>query len=172
MDLTCPVGRDDDERRLLGAERAELGDRNLEVGEHLQQEPLELLVSAVELVDQQHRGLAVGGFDGLEQRTLYQEFLAEQLLLSLAFADPVGRLQHSNLEELPRVVPLVHRLVDVQTLVALQPDQPGIEGRGEHLGDLGLAHACLTLQEQRTPELQRQIDGYRQAAVGNVQVIL
>jgi hypothetical protein len=36
-------------------DRAQLGDGDLEVGQHLEQEGLEGLVGAVELVDQQHR---------------------------------------------------------------------------------------------------------------------
>ena len=39
---------------LLRADRPELGHRDLEVREHLEQERLELLVGAVDLVDQEH----------------------------------------------------------------------------------------------------------------------
>ncbi len=42
-------------------------DGQLEIGQHLQQERLERLVGAVELVDQQHRRRLVG-VDGGEQR--------------------------------------------------------------------------------------------------------
>ena len=44
-----------------GLDGAEFGDRHLEVGQHLQQEGLERLVGAVELVDQQHRRAAACG---------------------------------------------------------------------------------------------------------------
>ena len=40
---------------MYGDLRAELGDRHRRVGEHLEQERLELVVGAVDLVDQQHR---------------------------------------------------------------------------------------------------------------------
>jgi hypothetical protein len=40
---------------VLGADGAELGDGDLEVGEHLEEEGLEALVGAVDLVDEQHR---------------------------------------------------------------------------------------------------------------------
>ena len=43
------------DRPPLGADRADLGDRDLEVGEELEQEGLELVVGPVDLVDQQHR---------------------------------------------------------------------------------------------------------------------
>ena len=55
VDLARAVGGDDDDRRLLGLDRAELGHRHLEVGQDLQQEGLERLVGAVELVDQEDR---------------------------------------------------------------------------------------------------------------------
>ena len=43
--------------RRVGAHRAELGNRQLEVRQQLQQIGLEGLVGAVDLVDQQHRRL-------------------------------------------------------------------------------------------------------------------
>ena len=60
-------------------DRAELGDRDLEVGQQLQQEGLELLVGAVDLVDQQHRRLVAA--DRGQQRPLEQVFLREDLVL-------------------------------------------------------------------------------------------
>ena len=64
--------------RRARRDRADLRDRDLEVGEHLEQERLELLVGAVDLVDQQHDGL--GALDRLEQRPADQELRPEQLL--------------------------------------------------------------------------------------------
>ena len=54
------------------------GMRDLEVGQHLQQERLELVVGPVDLVDEQDRPVA--GADRLEQRPLEQELRAEQLV--------------------------------------------------------------------------------------------
>ena len=48
--------RGEDHDRALGrAQRAALGNRDLEVGEEFEQERLEFVVGAVDLVDQQHR---------------------------------------------------------------------------------------------------------------------
>ena len=55
------------------ADRAELGDRHLEIGQHFEQIRLERLVGAVELVDQQHRRDAVVRRERLQQRPLQQE---------------------------------------------------------------------------------------------------
>ena len=75
VQLAGPVGGDHDERSASGGDRAELGNRHLEVGEQLQQKGLELVVSPVELVDQQdQRPLVV---ERLEQRPAQQEALAE-----------------------------------------------------------------------------------------------
>ena len=79
-----------------------------------------------------------------------------------------ARLEQPDLEHLARVVPLVDGGVDVQALVALEPDEPGAERRGEHLGELGLADAGLALEQQRAPELERQEDRGRERAVGDV----
>ena len=58
VDLARAVGGDDDDRRLLRLDRADLRDRDLEIGQHFEQIGLERLVGAVELVDQQHRRAA------------------------------------------------------------------------------------------------------------------
>ena len=84
---------------------------------------------------------------------------------------PLGlaaRLEQPDLEHLARVVPLVDGRVDVEALVALEPDQPGAERRGQDLGQLGLADAGLALEEERPTELEGQEDGGRQRPVGDV----
>ena len=55
------------------ADRAELGNRHLVIGQHFEQVRLERLVGAVELVDQQHRRDAVLGRQRLQQRPPQQE---------------------------------------------------------------------------------------------------
>ena len=60
---------------------AELRDRHLEIGQHLEQERLEGLVGAVELVDQQHRRAGRVGLERLQQRPLDQEALGEDVVL-------------------------------------------------------------------------------------------
>ena len=62
------------------------------------------------------------------------------VVIAFGFGDADG-------DHLRRVVPLVDRGRDVQTLVALQPDQAPAERRGQHLGDLGLADAGLAFEE-------------------------
>src|SRR3954463_9235732 len=57
-------------------DRAELRDRDLEVRQELEQERLELVVGAVDLVDQQHHRPLL--LERVEQRALEQELAAEQ----------------------------------------------------------------------------------------------
>src|SRR6202022_1786381 len=59
--LASAVRRDDNERGALGLDGSDLGDRDLKVGKQLEQERLELLIGAIDLVDQQDggRGLVV-----------------------------------------------------------------------------------------------------------------
>ena len=61
----------------------------------------------------------------------------------------VRAFEQPDLENLARVVPLVHRVADVEAFVALQADQFGVERRRQHLGDFGLADAGFALEEQR-----------------------
>ena len=57
--------------------------------------------------------------------------------------------QDLGVEQLLAVVPLVEGLGLVLALVALQPQQPAAGGRGQRLGQLGLADAGRPLDEQR-----------------------
>ncbi len=77
---------------------------------------------------------------------------------------PEPGLEQPDLEDLPRVVPFVDRVADVDALVALQPDELGVERGGQHLRDLRLADAGLTFEEQRPPQPKREIHRHRQAA--------
>ncbi len=167
MDLARPVRGQDDPRRQGGLDRADLGDRDLEVRQDLEQVRLELLVGAVDLVDEQHRGDAVVRLERLEERPLDQELAAEDVVGGRPVCLTAG-LQEPDLEHLARVVPLVDSGVDVQALVALEADQPAAERRGENLGELGLADAGLAFEQQRAPELERQEDRGRERAVGDV----
>ncbi len=142
VQLPGPVGREDHCRCGLSLDGADLGDADLEVGQYLKQERLELVVGPVDLVNQQHRPIT--GPDGLQQRPLQQELGAEELVNRLV----VGRLtlgQGAYLEHLTGVVPLIERLVGVDALVALEADELAAEDVCEHLGDFGLADAYLAL---------------------------
>ena len=67
--------------------------------------------------------------------------------------------QQPDLEHLAWVVPLVDGRVDVQALVALEPDQRGAEAGSEDLGQFGLADAGLAFEQQRPPQFEGQEDG-------------
>ena len=155
--------------RLVSRIRADLRYRDLEVGEHLQQVALELLVGPVQLVDEEHHG-AFAPIERLQEGTLDEELLAEQLALRRCLIDVAGRLQQPDVQQLPRVVPLVNGLAYVQPLVALQPDEARAQRRRQHLGDLRLADARLAFEEERPLQRQREVDRHRQRAVGDVQL--
>ena len=149
VQLTGAVGREDDGRRPFGRDGADLGDRDLEVGEDLEQEGLELVVGPVDLVDEQHAFLT--GLDGPEKGSLDEEAGTEQVLEGLLGS---GLLlgQRTRVEDLAGVVPLVEGLVGVDALVALEADQLDVEDRRQHLGDLRLARPRLALEQQRATQ--------------------
>src|SRR5438445_3179282 len=165
VDLARAVGGDDHDRRLGGAQRADLGNRDLPVRQHLEQVGLEGLVGPVELVDEQDRRIA---FQRARQRPFNQEFLGvnigRELLLRLlprCFGQP-------DFDHLPRVVPLVGSLRDVQTLVALQADELPAQALGDDLADLGLAARRLAFQEQRPAHGEGEEKRGGEAAIGDV----
>ena len=77
VQLAGAVGGQHHDRRLLGRDRADLRDRHRGVGEHLEQEGLELLVGPVQLVHQQHRPGSRA--HRAQQRPLDQELRAVEL---------------------------------------------------------------------------------------------
>ena len=145
--------------RRDGGDRPQLGDRDLEVGQQLEQEGLELVVGAVDLVDQQHHRLA--GLQRLEQRPAQQEALGVQVGRSAVLGGADG-------EQLALVVPLVEGLVDVDALVALQADQARAGWRRQSARHLGLAHPGLALEQQRLLEGRGEVHGGGERPVGQV----
>ena len=145
---------------MLCGDRPELGDRDREVRQELEQERLELVVGAVDLVDQQHDRSIV--LERVEQRASQQEPAREQLSLVDA---SLGRAQR---EQLSRVVPVVDRVVQVDALVALQADQARAGGRGERARHLRLADAGLALEQQRLLERDREVNAQRERPVSEV----
>ncbi len=142
---------------------AELGNRDLEIRQQLEQERLELVIGAIDLVDQQHwRGFTA---DGGEQRPLEEIFFREDLVLNRIGIRAMMRLDR---QQLPLVIPFVQRGGLVQPLIALQADQLGPMHAGERLGDLGLANPRLTFQQQRALEHLHERDRGRKLGVGDV----
>ena len=109
-------------------DRAELGDRDLEVGQHLEQVGLERLVGAVELVDQQHRRRAGCGSSACSSGRRDQEALGEEVLREPLAVDVAPAASARRISIICRaIVPLVGGRGDVQALVALQADQLAAE---------------------------------------------
>ncbi len=77
-------------------------------------------------------------------------------------------LEDAQLDELPGVIPLVDRVRDVEPLVALQPDEVGLERRGHCAGQRGLPDAGLAFEEERPSEPEREEHGHGEAVVGDV----
>ncbi len=144
VELAGAVRRDDHHGRVLGPDGADLGHGHLEVGEHLEEERLELVVGPVDLVDQQHGAGARP--QRPQQRSLHQEARVEDLLDSAVVSGRPLR-QRPQVQQLAGVVPLVEGLAGVDALVALEADELDAEGRRHRLGHLGLAHSGLTLEQ-------------------------
>ena len=146
------------------------GTRDLEVGQQFQQERLERLVGAVQLVDQQHRRRQVR-VDRRQQRARQQELAGVDVAGQLVAVGVAGGLGQADRHELAGVVPLVRGGGDVHAVVALQPHQAAVQAGGQHLGDLGLAGAGLAFQEQRAAHRQRQMHRRGQLLVGDVALV-
>ena len=108
------------------------------------------------------------GLERAQQRPLDEKVLGEQLARRGFAIHRVRRLEHPDLQDLPRIVPLVDRVIDVEPFVALQPDQLCLQGRRENLRDLGFADACFALEEQRPLQPERQVNGQRKPPVGHI----
>jgi hypothetical protein len=152
------------DRLRAGVDAPELGDRDLEVREQLEQHRLELLVGLVDLVDEQDDRLV--GVYGRHQRALEQELRAEDVVLH---ALPACIVRFGlDAQELLAVVPLVQGLGLVEALVALQAHEPAAEVAAERLGQLGLADAGGPLDQDRLAELGREVGHERGRLAGQV----
>ena len=138
VQLAGAVRGEDHVGPLLRLDRPQLGHRHLEVGEHLEQKRLELLVRAVDLVDQEQHALL--GLDRLEHGPPDQELAAEQLGLV-----DRARLRCADVQQLAGVVPFVDRVGDIEPLVALQADQRRSRAR------LAIALAASVLPTPASP---------------------
>jgi hypothetical protein len=162
VEFARAVRGEHDERAPPRGDRAELRDRDREVGQELEQERLELVVGAVDLVDQQHRRVGRIRLERLQQRSPQQELAAEEL------ARLGARLGRTDRQQLALVVPVVDRVVQVDALVALQADQPRAGGRRQRTRHLGLADARLALEQQRLLERRREEDRGAEGLVGEI----
>jgi hypothetical protein len=146
-------------------DRSDLRDRHAGLSQHLEQESLEVVVGAIQLVDQQHRGHRPGMLNRLQQGPGRQELPAKQLVLAQPGA---GRLRRSDPQQLAGVVPLVERLGGVDALVALKSDQPRVERRRQRLGCLRLADTRLALEQQGLRQPEREEKRRGEPVVGQV----
>ena len=168
--LAGAVGGEDDQRRRLRAHHADLGDRHRVLRQHLEQERLELVVGAVDLVDEQH---ARRGLQRLEHRPGEQETaVVEGGLDGVGVQGGARRgrrgLHGAQVQQLAGEVPVVERLRRVDALVALQPHERRAEHLGEGQGERGLAGPRLALAEQRSPHAQGEERRRGESGVGEV----
>src|SRR4051812_4753626 len=118
MQVARTVRRQDDDRWVRRAHRSELGDRYGGLTEQLEQECLEVVVGAVDLVDQEYRGTWAWMLERLQQRPADQVLGTEQGALTERF---LVRLGQPDAQQLAWVVPFVERLRGVDPVVALEP---------------------------------------------------
>src|ERR1700730_4891834 len=143
--------------------RPEFGDRELEIREQLQQKRLELIVGAVDLVDQQHRRF--GPADRGEQRPFQQVFFGKNPVLD---GLGIGAVMGLDREQLALVVPFIERGRLIEPLIALQADQFGRVCEGQRLCHLSLADASLAFDQKRPPQQVHQRDRIRDFTIGDV----
>src|SRR5688500_10900758 len=83
---------------------------------------------------------------GLEQRPGQQEVGPEDVVVGLV---PAAARVGLDAQQLLGVIPLVQGLGLVESLVALQANQPRVEHFSQRLGELGLAHPRRPLDQNR-----------------------
>src|SRR5262245_1969785 len=107
MNLARAIRRDDDDRRLDRSHGAQLWNCDLEVRQQLEEESLELIVGAIEFVDEQDGHVARLVLQRLQERALDEKRLGEQPVGGACAVELVARFEQADLEELTRIVPLV-----------------------------------------------------------------
>ncbi len=159
------VRRQHDARDRYRLDGAKLGNADLKIGQKLEQKRFELLVGAIDFVDQQHRRR--GAADGGEERPFQQIFFGKNVLFDRVgiFADAFAGFDG---KELALIVPFVERGVLIEAFIALQPDQLGAVHGGQRLADFGLADAGFAFKQQRALEELHQPQRRRDIVVGDI----
>ena len=144
---------------------ADLGDADLPVRQDFQEEALELLVGAVELVDEEHRRALAR--DRFQQRALEEKGLAEDGGLARCQRALVGFLQ-PDLQQLALVVPLVEGGAGVEAVVTLKSDEVRCQDASHDLGDLGFADAGWAFDQEGRVEDAGEVNRRGDGRVGDV----
>ena len=169
MHLARAVRCHQHDRRMRGLHGAELRHGDLEIGQHFQQERLEGLVGAVDLVDQQHRRPVRVGLQRLQQRPLDQEALGEHVVLDALAVALAFRFRQPNGDHLRAVIPLID---GGRKCRAPRSIAGGSAGAPASLASTLAISVLPTPASPSTnsgrPILQRQIKHRRQRAVGDV----
>ena len=92
---------------------------------------------------------------------------SEKIVLRLTRRTPPA-LAELDVQELLLVVPLVERGGGVESLVALQADEIGLQHPGHDLRDLRLAHAGVAFDEEGLSQTHGQVDRRRHRGVSDV----
>jgi hypothetical protein len=168
VDFARAVRGQDHERRLAGANRPELGNRDLKLRQELEQVSFEFLIGPIDLVDQQDRGPRSGRVDGLQQRPFDEERICVQLAPGRRAIDGLRGLEDPELEELAWIIPFVDGVADVEAFVALQTNQVGAECAGDGGRERRLPDSRFAFKEQRTAKPKRQKERHRETVVGHI----
>ena len=168
MDLTGAIRCQDDEWRRGRPQRSKLWNRDLELGQQFQKESLEFFVGAIDFINEQDGRPGAPRIDGLEQRPLNQERFAVEFAVRARAIERVRGIENPQLQQLPRIIPLVKRMADVQPFIALKTNQIGAERRGRSGSERRLTDAGFTFEKERPIETKRQKQRDRKAAIGYI----
>ena len=144
-------GENDDGTRVVGrAHRAELGDGDLKIRQHFQQERFKRFIGAIEFIDQQHRrGAGNRQVQRLQQRARGKEFAAVNGLRQIARfgALAAARVGQTDRHHLLCGIPFVGGTGKIETFVALQANQRAFKHGRENLRDVGFADAGFAFEK-------------------------
>jgi hypothetical protein len=160
-----------DDRRVCRGDRPALRDRDREVGQKLEQKRFELVVGAIDLVDEQHDPALARRFERGQQRPPDQEVVGIQIGGAIAqrpFRTVAQRLRQPNRQQLFAVVPIVRGGGEIESLVALQPQEPRAEHRGQRARGVGLSDAGVAFEQHGTVQADSTRQGGRQSRIRDV----
>ena len=169
VEFSRAVRGQEDDRATFGFDRADLGDRDLKVRQQLEQKRFELVIGAIDLVDQEHGWNLVVAGNRVEQWSALQEARPEQLVkYFFALPSVTGRLKRADIQHLARVGPVVECMGDVDSFVTLETNQSSTKRVGNDLCELGLANARLAFEQHGLAELESKMHRRGEAAVGQI----
>src|SRR5262249_48100523 len=155
---------------MFRANCPDLRNADLKIRQQFKQKSFEGFVGPVNFIYEKDRR-SILFTQRLKQRPFEKELTPKNVFLFFLDALAAFFLNFDR-QQLPLVIPLIDRCINIQPFVALKANQAHIQEGRQNLGYLSLAQASVPFQKNGLAQLDQQQDGYGESAITDVSQLL